>query len=468
LPNVELPRYHRAALSPGVVHFGPGGFHRAHQAAYFHDLAQRGLSYDWGVIGVSCQSGRTKAALASQDHLYTLVERSAAGDRARVIGSMVRARFAPEERVDVLADLVDPRTRLVTLTITGGGYETPTAPSDRPTPFDLIAEALACRRRAGIEPFTVLSCDNVPANGQATREATLVAAGRRDDLLARWIDRNVAFPGSVVDRITPQVTDETRGLVSEHFGLVDACPVVAEPFSQWVIEDAFCNQRPPLDALGALFVPDVATHELTKKRMLNGGHSALGYIGALLGHRTTDAAMEDPAVRRGMERLLAEEIEQLLPGRGTAELREYRSTLLERFANPRLGDQLARLCGRGSTKLPAYLLPSLEEARRRGTPYRLLGLAVACWIVYLRGRDLDGRTLEIKEARLDELQPLALSCGTDPRPLLGVRSMFGDLGRDQAVVACVEGALRDIDSDGLRATLSRYVTEAPDALEVAA
>ncbi len=458
--RVRVPAYDRSVITPSVVHIGVGGFHRAHQAVYLDELAQRGITTDWGIVGVGLRRRDMKDALAPQDHLYTVVERGAGEDRARVVGTLLGCLFGPEEPAAVHAALSDPRTRLVTLTITGSAYHPRpgSGSSHVASAFDYLSEALDQRRREGLAPFTVLSCDNLPENGAAARTATLAAARRRNELLAGWIARNVAFPSSVVDRITPETTKATRDLVARRFGIADRWPVVTEPFTQWVIEDAFCNERPPLEELGVRFVADVRPYAHVKKRMLNGGHCALGYLGCLLGHHTTDAAMADPLVRRYMEGLLADEIEPLLPAVAGLDLAEYRGTLLDRFANPNLGDQLARLCGRGSTKMPAYLLPSLRDARRRGRPHKLLVLAVASWLRYLRGVDLAGEAIAIRDDRLHELKPPALAGGDDPLPLLSVRSIFGTLGDDLTVVDSIEQALQEMRRDGLRATLERHLT----------
>jgi fructuronate reductase/mannitol 2-dehydrogenase len=319
-----------------------------------------------------------------------------------------------------------------------------------------LAAGLERRRTSGLEPFTVLSCDNLPRNGQAARRETLRAASEQSEALVKWVAANGAFPNSVVDRITPESTAATRQYVARRFGIGDRCPVVTEPFSQWIVEDAFCNERPPLDAVGGCFVADVSDHELTKKRLLNGGHCALGYLGWLLGHRTTDEAMADPLFAQYIERLLREEISPLLrPARGL-DLASYRHSLLERFANASIGDRLERLCARGSTKVPAYLLPSIVDADRQGRPHRLLALALAGWMRYLRGFGLSGEPVQIEDVLLSDLQPLALAGGEDPGPLLGYQPVFGDLGDRPRVVESIERALHSIERDGLEATLGWY------------
>jgi mannitol 2-dehydrogenase len=260
----------------------------------------------------------------------------------------------------------------------------------------------------------------------------------------------------MVDRITPETSAETHHFVAGTFGVDDRWPVVTERFSQWIVEDSFCNGRPPLEEVGVQFVDDVEPYERMKKRLLNGSHSALGYVGYLLNHRDTAGAMRDPLVRGYLMRLMAE-IAPLLPPVPGIDLHEYRATLLDRFSNAKVGDQLARLCGRGSTKVPAYLLPSIVEARRQGRPHELLNLAVAAWVRYLRGVDLKGREIAIKDARLDELQPLAIGGGNDPAPLMANSQVFGWLADDPMLVRSVARILGAFDRDGLRATVGAYL-----------
>jgi mannitol-1-phosphate/altronate dehydrogenase len=471
-----VPTYDRSALTPAVVHFSVGGFHRSHQLLYFDEVAERRISDGWGVVGVGLHSRHMKDALAPQDHLYTVVERSPEGERARVVGVMVDYHYAPDDPATVLAVLSDERTRMVSLTITGSGYRLcpqtgdfdpddvdirwDLAETDRPrTAFGYIVEALDRRRRAGLPPFTVVSCDNMHRNGDAARAAVVGFARLRDEVLARWIADRVAFPSSMVDRITPHTTPEQREAVAQRYGVDDNWPVITEPFSQWVIEDTFCNGRPPLDLVGVRFVPDVARYELMKTRLLNASHCALGYLGSLAGHTSLDRVMADPAFAEYVEMMMDVEVTPLLPPPDGIDLTEYKQTLLKRFANPAIADQLYRLCRRGSTKMPHHLLPSLREALAGGLPHALLTLAVAAWFRYLRGVDADGRPLVIDDPRGERLQRLALAGGNDPRLLLGERSIFGDLGENPLLVAELADALDRLERDGVRATLAAAVRD---------
>lgn len=482
--RVAVPTYDPAALTPAIVHLGVGSFHRAHQAVYLDDLAGRGVT-GWGVCGVGIRSRGMHDALAPQDWLYTVLERGAEGDRARVIGAMPRYLHAPRDPEAVLAALAHPHTRLVTLTITMPGYDidpvtgdfraaaddvrADLARADGAAPasvFGYLCDALARRRAAGLPPFTILSCDNMQDNGGAARTAVVSFARLGDPALADWIDDAVAFPSSMVDRITPETTPEHRTLLAEAFGLADRWPVVAEPFRQWIIEDTFCNGRPPLDEVGVRFVPDVRPYLRIKTRLLNASHSALGYLGTLAGHGRTDEALRDPRIRAYLERLMDEEVSPLLPAVPGIDLDDYKRQLMIRFANPQIGDNLSRLSARGSTKMPTFLLPSIREAIEQGRPHALLDLAVAAWFRYLRGVDDAGRTIEVIDPLAERLQELVRAGGADPRPLLHEEQIFDSLGKNEEFVAAVEQAGRMIEQRGARATLDAYLrTEAVGPLE---
>ena len=468
--RLTVPTYDRAALVPAVVHLSVGGFSRAHQLIYLDEIAQRGISTGWGVVGVGLRHRLLQEALAPQDNLYTVVERSPDGERARVVGVLTDYLFAPDAPSAVLDRLSDPRTRLVTMTITDAGYLLhPTTrtflpdddvrhdlahPATPRTVFGFLVEALDRRRRAGIAPFTVVSCDNLHRNGDATRAAVAGFAALRDEVLARWITDRVAFPSSMVDRITPQTTPEEREALARRHGVDDRWPVVTEPFSQWVIEDVFCNGRPPLDQVGVRFVRDVTEHELMKTRLLNASHSALGYLGTLAGHERIDVLMGDPVFAAYVTRLMDAEVTPLIPCPEGIDLDDYKAVLVQRFANPAIADRLSRLCRRGSTKLPQHLIPSLRQALAEDRPHTLLTLALAGWIRYLQRTDDAGRPLPVEDDAGPRLQALALAGGTDPRPLLAETAVFGDLGTVPGFADELASVLTRLERDGVRETVA--------------
>jgi fructuronate reductase/mannitol 2-dehydrogenase len=463
---VLVPTYDRAELTPAVVHIGVGGFHRAHQAVYFDDLASQGISTEWGITGVGLRSPQMGEVLDEQDNLYTLVVRKPEGDDVRVIGSVIRYLYAPDDPEAVLRTLADERTRLVTLTITGSAYPSgPVDPADEQvradvetpgtpgTAFGFIVEGLDRRRRAGLPPFTVLSCDNMQHNGGAAHDAVVSTAQLRDPALAEWIEGNVTFPSSMVDRITPETSPERRDEIAERHGIGDRWPVVTEPFSQWVVEDDFCNGRPPLDQVGVDLVADVRPFEVMKTRMLNGAHSALGHLAVLAGFETTDQAMADPVVRGYVEGFLAEVADGLLSVPGV-DLDDYAATLVRRFANPQISDQVSRLCRRSTTKVPSYVFPSLHLALDHDRPRTHLVLAVAAWFRYLRGEDYAGADLQVQDAHADRLREIARQAGKDPRPLLAQTDIFGSMSGNERLAVELEAALEALEAGPLEAVVA--------------
>src|SRR5579859_4192480 len=341
--QVARPTYAREHLRSAIVHFGVGGFHRAHQALYLDEIAERRISSAWAEHGIGLLPGdrRMADALIPQDCLYTVVERSAEQDRARVIGALGGYTFAPDNPRAVLERLADPQTRIVSLTITEGGYlvddmtglfdaSSPAIQQDvdRAAPttvFGYIVAGLERRRAAGLGPFTVLSCDNLQGNGSVARTAVVSFARLGDESLAQWIDANVAFPNAMVDRITPQTTDADRAMVAQTFGIADAWPVVTEPFKQWVIEDHFSYGRPPLEDVGVQIVGDVHPYETMKLRLLNASHQAMAYLGYLAGFRYAHEVMADRDFVTLLTRFMDEEVTPLLPAVPGIDLGEYKA-----------------------------------------------------------------------------------------------------------------------------------------------
>jgi mannitol 2-dehydrogenase len=375
----------------------------------------------------------------------------------------------------VLRMLADPATRIVSLTITEGGYnvddktgifdvDNPAVRADVPresapqTVFGYISSGLARRRAAGVTPFTVLSCDNLQGNGKIARTAFVSFARLRDAGLADWMETNVAFPNGMVDRITPQTTDADRTMVTETFGIADAWPVMTEPFRQWVIEDNFCNGRPPLEQVGVQIVPDVHPYETMKLRLLNASHQAIAYLGYLAGYRYADEVMADADFRTFVAHFMDDEVTDLLPAVPGIDLAEYKRTLIARFANSKIKDTLARLATDGSDRMPKFVLPSLAEALAQGRPHRLLTLVVAGFVRYLRGIDEQGQAIVLNDSRADELRRLAEASPTDPRPVLGIRRVFGDLVEHDAWVDELTSTLRELDARGARASVASAVS----------
>jgi mannitol 2-dehydrogenase len=452
-PLARLPQYDRNRLVPAVVHLGAGSFHRAHQAVYFDDLAALGTTC-WGVVGVGISRPELGEVLAAQDNLYVVVQRDRRSSSARVIGSLVDYLMLADDPAAVVERLTDPRTRLVTMTITGDGYDVTGPAYGGPTGvFDVLVAALDARRRDGIPPFTVLSCDNLPDNAAAARNATVAVARRSSVELATWITDNVCFPASMVDRITPHTSPSERDDVQAEFAVDDRWPVLTEPFAQWIIEDCFSDGRPPLDLVGARFVRDVQPYKLIKNRLLNGSHCALGYLGLLAGHATTAEAMRDPQLARFISHLMRTEIAPALPATVPGmELEPYQRVLLERFSSPAIADPLQRLAGRGSTKVTDYVVPSLRDAIAAGRDRRALTLAVAAWARCLSGGDGHGRTIDIADARLDELRAVARAVPDDSADFLAL-DVFDSLDDKVAFGADLTRCARLLADRGVHAAI---------------
>lgn len=474
LPSaVRVPHYDRARLSEAIVHIGVGGFHRAHQALYMDELMEQGLAREWAICGVGLlgQDARMREALRSQDYLYTLVEKSPRGDKPRVIGSLTGYLLAPEEPEAVVEKMAAPSTRIVSLTITEGGYcfDAATGEFDAAHPdivhdlanpgspigvYGFLAEALNRRRQRGLAPFTVMSCDNIQSNGEMARKMLLAFANRRDPQLASWIERHGAFPNSMVDRITPATADTDRAALAETFGIEDAWPVVSEPFVQWVMEDRFCNARPPYEKAGVQMTDDVHPYEMMKIRLLNASHSSLAYLAYLAGITYVHEVMEDAKFNAFVRDLMDREVTPVVPPVPGIDLEDYKRTLMERFSNPAVRDQVARLCLDGSAKLPKFILPTIAEQLRRGGEIKRLCLGIAGWFRYLAGQDEQGRPIEINDPLGERLRAIAASAGDDPMPLLGVKEIFGEeLPGNARFVESIRGPLHSLYAQGARATM---------------
>lgn len=476
--QVVVPQYDSGVLGRSIVHLSVGNFHRAHQALYLDELLAGDGDQQWGICGVGLlpEDGAVAAALRPQDLLYTVVERDAGIESVRVIGAMRSYVHASSEPLAVLARLADPETRLVTLTVTEGGYfrseATGELQRDHPwlvhdlerrdeppvSVWGFLAEALDRRWRTGAAPFTVLSCDNLQRNGEVARSMLAAFAELRDSELARWIDRTVTFPSSMVDRITPATTGAHRAYVKELLGGVeDACPVVVEPFRQWVVEDSFCNGRPALDSVGALLTDDVHPYEQMKIRMLNGAHQALCHAGLLLGYRTSDAAMQDSLLRTFCERYM-ENVRPLLHEPVGIDLAGYQKALIRRFSNPEVKDQLVRIATDASSRIPAFVLPSLRDQLARAGSVDVFALVIAAWFRCLVGSDEAGRPFDVPDARKDTLLAAVSNGVPDATRLLGLHDVFGaDLATNPVLIASVRATLGSILEKGWRPTASELL-----------
>jgi mannitol 2-dehydrogenase len=393
--GVLVPGYRRNALRPLILHVGVGGFHRAHLAVYTDDAAADGGA--WGIRGAGLleTDRRMAQVLRAQDHLYTVIERDSAGSRVRIVGSIVDFALVAGDPDAFDHHIADPEIAILSLTITEGGYA---LEGSNPT-IEAIVSGLDARRRASGRPLTVLSCDNLPGNGNVARHAITAVASTRSADLARYVEESCTFPNSMVDRITPQTKDEDRAWLRDEVGIDDCWPVVCEPFRQWVIEDRFIAGRPSWESVGALFTDRVHDWELYKLRLLNASHSCMAYLMALAGVVFVDEAMAIPVVRRYLEQLLEREAIPTLneiPGHPAS---DYVETVLRRFENTGVRDQIARLCIDGTAKFPSFLIPTVEAQLERGGPVSRAALALAAWARYLATVPADARASDSRGER---------------------------------------------------------------------
>ena len=471
--NADVPAYDRQSLRPGILHIGVGNFHRAHQAVYLDRLFDQGLDHDWAIVGAGVRpnDARMREALKAQDWLTTVVELDPRGLNARVCGAMVD--YVDIDPGKLIEALCRPEIRIVSLTITEGGYfvDPHTGgfdlnhtdirrdienPDDPRTVFGLLIAGLRRRREAGLSPFTVMSCDNLPGNGHVTRNSVVGLATAMSAELGGWIEQNVAFPNGMVDCITPATSDRERQLVREEFGIEDAAPVICEPFRQWVLEDNFPAGRPALEKVGVQFVDDVAPYELMKLRILNGGHAAIAYPSALLGIEYVHDAMANPLVRAFLDKLVHEEIMPTVPAIDGVDFTDYYQSVVTRFSNPAVGDTVARLCFDGSNRQPKFILPVIRERLGRSRSIEGLALEVALWCRYCSGTDDRGDSITVNDENAGVLREHALRARKDPGAFLELQSVFGRLGEDKAFGDAFGGALENVWSNGTEAALSRY------------
>lgn len=478
---VTRPAYRREAVTPGIVHLGVGAFHRAHQAVYVDD--RLAAEPEWGIIGVSLRRPDTRDALRPQDYLYTVSVRDNDRHSHRVIGSILDMLVAGDGAENVVESMARPEIRIVSLTVTEKGYchdpasgrlnpdhpaivadlANPKAPGSVP---GLIAEAQRRRLARGLDLFTVMSCDNLPANGRTTARVVTEYASLVDEALARMLEDRHPFVSTMVDRIVPATTEEDRAALEAAAGYRDAWPVVTEPFRQWVIEDAFLSGRPDFAAAGAQFVGDVHPFETMKLRMLNGAHSTLAYLGCLSEHETVSEAMDNADLHSLVDAMMQREIAPTLSVTGI-DLDDYRQALLDRFANRSLHHRTAQIAMDGSQKIPQRLLDTIRHRMAENRGYDRLALAVAGWIRFLGGRNEHGTAMPIDDPMAEIFAGLAARYLPDAAAFAGavmdLEPVFGaELSADPAFRAEVSDLAVSLFRDGTGAVLSRFAAEAGD------
>ena len=476
--SVSLSGYDRAELTPGILHIGVGNFHRAHQATYLDRLFGMGLDHDWAILGAGVRpsDADTRTRLLAQDCLTTVIELDPAGYKASITGSMVD--YLPVGSGAIIDALARPDIRIVTLTITEGGYymdaESGGFDSGHPdivhdlqnphrprTVFGILLAGLKRRADRNHPPFTIVSCDNIPRNGDVTgqglRGLAAASASNEFDRLAR----NVATPNGMVDCITPAVGQREREIVLNDFNILDTSPVVCEPFRQWVLENDFPAGRPALEQVGVEFAADVAPYELMKLRILNGGHAAIAYAGALLGYHFVHDAMRDSLIRAYLDKLERIEIIPTLEPIFGVDFHAYLASVMERFANTRIGDTIPRLCRDGSNRQPKFILPTVADRLDAGEPIDGLALEIAMWCRVCQGVREDGSPIDIEDEEREVLVENARRAGIDPRAFAGMSGIFGALSENPEFEAAFTRALESIQVDGTAAALQAYVSGNP-------
>ena len=467
--RITVPQYDRTTIKTGIIHVGIGGFHRSHEAFYTDQLLQDPNNKDWGICGIALLDfdSRIYNTLKEQDGLYTLVVKELDGTHTnRIIGSIVEYLYAPENPLAVIEKMASPEVKIISLTITEGGYnyneatkafdfnnpliqhdlEFPNAPK---TIFGYITQALKLRQSRGLKGVTVQSCDNIQGNGHMTKTMLLSYVGKAEPSLVDWIESNVSFPNAMVDRITPATAPDDILKLIKTIGVHDAWPVVCEPFKQWVIEDDFIAGRPTWETVGAQFVDNVEPYEKMKLSLLNAGHSVLGILGALIGYNTIDQSVSNPNIATFLHNYMDVEVTPTLGDLEGIDLGNYKTSLLERFGNINIKDQIDRICSESSAKFPIFILPTVNAQLQDKGDITSAAFVVAAWAIYSLGKDEKGSDLIIKDAMQPVLHAKALEGTANPEAFLEIEAIFGSLKDSKPFVEAYTTAYNDILKHGV-------------------
>lgn len=446
-PNVKVPSYNRDKVTTSIVHIGVGNFHRSHEAFYTNELMEKHGVQNCGICGVGLLDYDRKIynILKDQDGLYTLITKELDGSlSARVIGSIVEYIFAPENPIAVIEKMADPAIKIISMTITEGGYNLNEAtgefdfsnpvivedmknPMSPKTVFGYLAQSMKLRMHRGTPGCTIQSCDNIQGNGDVARKALTDYVKKAEPELMPWIEKNVTFPNAMVDRITPVTVATDKDKLKDEFFIDDQWPVVCEPFIQWVVEDKFAAGRPEWEKVGVQFVKNVVPYENMKLRLLNAGHSVLGMLGALHGYKTIDEAARDKDFCLFLRAFMDEEASPTLGELGDINLEKYKDSLIERFRNIYIKDLISRICLESSAKFPIFLLPTIKAQLKSGGNFKRVAFVVAAWCKYNDGIDEHGSTYVIEDAMSNELIRAAALSHQDPIQFLKLEKVFGDM-----------------------------------------
>ena len=475
--DVTLPQYSRTELIPGIVHLGIGAFHRAHQA-YYTEAVLNQFGGNWGIVGSSLRSASVRDQLVPQDCLYTLVERSGAGEKLQVIGAVKDTLVGPEDPAALVAAMAQPSIKIVSLTVTEKGYcHNPATGNlneshpdivhdlqnlEKPvSAIGFIVAALKSRFDHQQKAFTVLSCDNLPNNGEVLEKVVLQFAQKISPALAAWIKTNATFPSTMIDRIVPATTDDDRREIEARLGVRDEGMVVCEPFSQWVIEDKFADGRPEWEKVGALLVKDVRVFEKIKLRLLNGAHSTMAYTGYLSGFHYISEVMEQPAFVNLVKTYMAREAGETVSAPAGFDIEAYKQQLRERFANKALKHRTWQIAMDGSQKLPQRLLETLREQLGSEGHIDILCLGVAAWIRYVSGVDEKGQVIEVSDPLATELRAACAANQGNPadmvKAIVRIEKVFGtDLIDEPRFIECTTKWLEQFYKNGVLNSINKH------------
>ncbi|SIR29457.1 mannitol 2-dehydrogenase [Maribacter ulvicola] len=466
--QIPTPTFDRKSLKVGMVHVGVGGFHRAHQAFYTHLLQEKENASEWGICGIGLREGDQKIhdILQKQNGMYTLIIKHPDGRiDSQIIGSIIDFKLGYDTPDVVIDQMAHPDTKIVSLTITEGGYNFNPAtgefdfenadiqhelqhPNDPKTIYGFLTAAIKKRKVQGLPAFTVMSCDNIQHNGDVAKEMLLTFAKKQNEELAAYIEKEVSFPNSMVDRITPVTTQADINYLENTYGLKDEWPVTCEPFIQWVIEDNFSNGRPEFEKVGVQFVPDVKPYEKMKLRLLNAGHSVLGILGAIHGHPTINACMEDDLFVTYLRAFMDEEATPILDQLEGIDLTAYKDSLQERFANPNIKDSVSRICSESSAKLPKFLIATIQDNLANAGSIKFATLVIAAWCYYSdKGIDKNGNSIAIIDAMQDQLHQAASKTQSDPLAFIRQESLFGNLINEERFTRIYSDLVQKIYAD---------------------
>ena len=467
--RVSVPNYNRENIKSGIVHVGVGGFHRAHQAMYLDQLLEQESNANWGICGVALLNFDQKIynTLSDQDGLYTLIVKEFDGTLTkRVIGSIVDYLYAPENPKAVIDKMASPEVKIISLTITEGGYnlneatggfnfdspqiihdsKNPEAPT---TIFGYLTQALKVRKEKNHGTCTILSCDNIEGNGAVAKRMLLAYVQFSQPDLVDWIKNNVSFPNSMVDRITPATIPSDISSLLETSGIEDQWPVVCESFQQWVIEDDFIAGRPNLESVGVQFVKDVEPFEKMKLGLLNAGHSVIGILGSLMGYTTIDEAISNPEIGKFLAVYLDSEVTPILQGLGGMDLPKYKKTLIARFSNKYIKDQIERICSETSAKIPKFIMPTIQGQLKSDGNVNYAAFVLAAWAKYSLGVNEKNETINIKDALAEKLLAQAKIAKDKPAQFLTLEEVFGNLSQSVFFCEAFTKAYRNIESFGV-------------------